>query len=132
MPSNLQHLLNLVHDDNPTFDADAVDAFIAEWEDSGGSEESNSQPFFVKLFELMGLDFDINKNPDSDRHVSFEEKVCAIPRSTRFCTTCSTTPSAETPSASPPTSPATSPAGSPCSPRTSRRAATTPRRSPNS
>jgi hypothetical protein len=75
MPNNLQHLLNLVHRPNPAFDADKVDEFIASWEASGGAESSNSQRFFTKLFELMGLDFDLNKNRGSERFVSFEESV---------------------------------------------------------
>lgn len=57
MSYNLQHLLNLVHEHNSTFDAARVEAFIDVWKDSGGAESSHSQAFFVGLFALMGLSF---------------------------------------------------------------------------
>lgn len=75
MPKNLQHLLNLVHKPNPGFDPERVQAFIDTWRDSGGAESSNSQPFFTQLFELLGLNFDLNTKPGTLRHVALEAPV---------------------------------------------------------
>ncbi|TXD34033.1 class I SAM-dependent DNA methyltransferase [Lujinxingia vulgaris] len=75
MPYNLQHLLNLVHDPDPTFDRDAVLAFIERWKDAGGAESRYSQTFFGELFGLMKLDFDILEGAASERHVVFEAPV---------------------------------------------------------
>jgi hypothetical protein len=53
-----------------------IDAFIARWKDTGGSEHANYQLFVIELTELLGLD---RPNPatddDSNDHYRFERPV---------------------------------------------------------
>jgi hypothetical protein len=56
--------------------APQIDAFIARWKDTGGSEHANYQLFVIELTELLGLD---RPNPatddDSNDHYRFERPV---------------------------------------------------------
>jgi hypothetical protein len=56
--------------------APQIDALIARWKDTGGSEHANYQLFVIELTELLGLD---RPNPatddDSNDHYRFERPV---------------------------------------------------------
>lgn len=56
--------------------APQIDAFIARWKDTGGSEHANYQLFVIELTELLGLD---RPNPatddNSNDHYRFERPV---------------------------------------------------------